>query len=160
MPVTYRKILKEDNHVLAKMIRKIFEIYDAPRSGTVYSDPTTDDLHTLFQKEGSSLNVAVYDGVAVGCCGVYPTEGLPEGYTELVKFYLDSNFHGMGIGKKLFDITLEDAVMLGYDHIYLESLPHFSSALRIYENCGFRRIDNPLGNSCHTSCNIWMEKSL
>jgi putative acetyltransferase len=158
MSVTYRKILKEDNPVLAKMIRSLFEIYDAPRSGTVYSDPTTDNLNSLFQKEGSTLNVAVSDGLAIGCCGVFPTEGLPEGYVELVKFYLDSEYHGIGIGKKLFDLTVEDAVMLGYDNIYLESLPHFSNALRIYENYGFRKIENPMGNSCHSSCNIWMVK--
>lgn len=160
MAITYRKILKEDNPILAKMIRSIFEIYNAPRSGTVYSDPTTDDLHTIFQKEGSSLNVADSDGLAVGCCGVFPTKGLPEGYVELVKFYLNSNFHSRGIGKKLFELTIEDAVALGYYYIYLESLPHFSRALNIYEKYGFRRIENPLGNSCHTSCNIWMEKIL
>jgi len=160
MPITYRKILKEDNPILAKMIRSIFEIYDAPRSGTVYSDPTTDDLHTIFQKKGSSLNVADSDGLAIGCCGVFPTKGLPVGYVELVKFYLDSNFHGRGIGKKLFELTMEDAVTLGYNHIYIESLPHFSRALNIYEKYGFRRIEKPLGNSSHTSCNIWMEKIL
>lgn len=158
MSVIFRKVIRKDNPFLAKMIRSLFEIFDAPRSGTVYSDPTTDDLYSLFQKEGSTLNVAVSNGLAIGCCGIFPTEGLPQGYAELVKYYLDSKYHGMGIGKKMFDQTIEDAILIGYNKIYIESLPHFSNALKIYEKYGFRRLENPMGNSCHTSCNIWMVK--
>ena len=33
----------EDNLPLAKMIREVFTEHDAPRIGTVFSDPTTDN---------------------------------------------------------------------------------------------------------------------
>ncbi len=39
-----RKIQESDNKCLALLIRNVFEEYNAPREGTVYSDPTTDNL--------------------------------------------------------------------------------------------------------------------
>ncbi len=50
MAFLIRKILPEDNSSLAKMIREVFEEFDAPREGTVYSDPTTDILSLLTDK--------------------------------------------------------------------------------------------------------------
>jgi putative acetyltransferase len=97
----YRKVKPEDNGLLAEIIREVFEEYDAPRTGTVYSDPTTDHLFELFRKERSVLWVAEQEGKLMGSCGIYPTEGLEEDVAELVKFYLPSHARGKGIGRKL-----------------------------------------------------------
>jgi putative acetyltransferase len=152
----YRKVRKEDNEALARMIRQVFEEHDAPTSGTVYSDPTTDDLYTLFRSGGSVLWVAEVDGMPAGCCGVYPTEGLEKGCAELVKYYLSAKVRGQGIGRQLMEMCIRSARELGYQSLYLESMPHFSKAVRIYEKLGFRELAQPLGNSGHTTCSIWM----
>lgn len=151
-----RKLEKEDNPYLAKMIRGVFEEFDAPRLGTVYSDPTTDDFFELFQESRSLLWVAEEEGKAVGCCGIFPTEGLEKGCAELVKFYLAAPYRAKGIGRALLQQSIYSARDLGYTSIYLESLPHFSRALGIYHNLGFRKLEKPLGNSGHTGCNVWM----
>lgn len=152
----YRKVSKEDNEALAGMIRQVFEEHEAPTSGTVYSDPTTDDLYTLFRTGGSVLWVAEVDGIPAGCCGVYPTEGLERGCAELVKYYLSAQVRGQGIGRQLMEMCIRSARELGYHRLYLESMPHFSKAVRIYEKLGFRELAQPLGNSGHTTCSIWM----
>ncbi len=56
--------------------------------------------------------------------------------------------------------SIESARELGYTELYLESFPEFSNAVSIYESQGFIKIDKPLGESGHTSCNIWMLKKL
>jgi putative acetyltransferase len=155
-----RKIRPSDNAALAKIIRTAFEEHGAPRTGTVYSDPTTDNLFGLFQKERSVLWVAEENGKLLGCCGVYPTPGLPEQCAELVKFYLSSEARGKGIGKTLMEQSTASAKELGYQELYLESLPEFANAVRMYEKQGFVTLDHPLGESGHTSCNIWMLKRL
>jgi putative acetyltransferase len=155
-----RPVTPEDNPILARIIRRIFEEHDAPRQGTVYSDPTTDDLYGLFRAPGSVLWVAGHEGEVAGCCGIYPTEGLPEGYAELVKFYLAPSARGLGIGKELMEKCIESAKELGYTHLYLESLPEYDKAVSIYEKQGFISLDKPLGNSGHSGCNIWMYKKL
>ncbi len=155
-----RKIELKDNLKAAAMIKAVFHEFDAPKVGTVYSDPLTNKLAETFIDARSVLWVAEEDEVIMGTCGIFPTEGLPENYAELVKFYLAPHARGKGIGKKLFEKSLRSAVDLGYTKIYIESFPQFSTAIGIYEKYGFNYLDQPLGNSGHTSCNIWMIKDL
>jgi len=155
-----RKVNKDDNLFLAKMIRQVFDEHNAPKKGTVYSDPTTDNLFELFQVEKSLLWVAEIDKEIVGCCGIYPTIGLPKNCAELVKFYLSAKSRGKGIGKILMKKSVESARELGYSELYIESLPEFSNAVSIYEKQGFLKLDQRLGESGHTTCNIWMLKKL
>jgi putative acetyltransferase len=155
-----RRIEKKDNLALAKMIRKVFEENDAPKKGTVYSDPITDNLYELFQTPGSILWVAKINNEIIGCCGVFPTNGLPVNCAELVKFYLSQDVRGKGIGKKLMQKSIQSAKDFKYTQLYLESLPQFSKAVSIYEKQGFEKLNQPLGNSGHITCNIWMLKKL
>jgi len=152
----YREVREEDNRALARMIRQVFEEHEAPQKGTVYSDPTTDNLHGLFRTGGSVLWVAEVDEIPVGCCGVYPTEGLESTCAELAKYYLDERVRGRGIGRHLMEKCIQSARDMAYRQLYLESMPHFSKAVRIYEKLGFRELTQPLGNSGHTTCSIWM----
>ena len=160
MKITYGKIEQRDSENLAKMIRNVFIEHDAPKEGTVYSDPTTDNLYALFQYPESILHVVRVNDIAVGCCGIFPTAGLPDGCVELVKFYLEKEYRESGIGLNLFGMSIESAREFGYKSIYLESLPHYAKAVNMYEKNGFYYIKSPLGNSGHTTCNIWMVKDL
>lgn len=158
--IIIREITKSDNAFLANIIRGVFEEYNAPQNGSVYSDPTTDHLFEMFKKERSVLWVAEMDGEIMGCCGIYPTNGLPTDCAELVKFYISVKARGKGIGKTLMQKSVDAAKQLGYSEIYLESFPVFSDAVGIYEKQGFTNLDHPLGNSGHTACTIWMSKKI
>lgn len=160
MDITIRKVLTEDNQALATLIRKVFEEYDIPQKNTVYSDPTTDDLYALFMHPRSVLWVTLSNNTILGCCGIYPTEGLEEDCAELVKFYLKQEARGKGIGKQLMQLCFQSAKEMGYTKIYLESFPGFSEAIAMYEKYGFKRLSEPLGSSGHTACNIWMIKNI
>ena len=161
MKITIRPIQTTDNAILAKIIRSCFHDYEVKfTAGTVYQDPTTDDLFSLFQTPKSQLWVAEADDKIVGCCGIFPTENLSEGCTELVKFYISENGRGKGIGRLLLEKTIESAKELGYSQIYLESIPEFSTAVSIYEKQGFKFLEKPLGNSGHDGCNLWMLKEM
>ena len=155
-----RHIQAKDNLSLAKIIRKVFEEHDAPQQGTVYSDPTTDNLYELFQTPKSILWVAEINNEIMGCCGVYPTNGLHKKCAELVKFYLSKDARGKGVGKELMQRCIHSAKEYGYTQLYLESLPQFSKAVSMYEKLGFVRLNQPLGDSGHKTCDIWMLKEL
>ena len=160
MEISYRHITREDNKVIADLIRSVFREFGIARPGTVYFDPTTDDLFTLFSKIGSEYWIAEDGGKIIGGCGVFPTPGLPEGCAELQKLYLLASYRGKGIGKILMEKTFESARSLGYKQLYLESLPELGRAISLYEKAGFKNIPGPLGNSGHFGCNIWMLKEL
>lgn len=160
MDVIIRSIASNDNKELAEMIRKVFREFKIDKPGTVYTDPTTDALYELFQQQGSSYNVAIHNHEIVGGCGIYPTEGLPQGCAELVKFYVAANARGRGVGYTLMLQAIEDARSMGYTQLYLESFPELNKAISIYERFGFKKISHPLGNSGHYACTLWMTLDL
>lgn len=155
-----RKIQKEDNLALATMIRQVFIEHNAPQEGTVYSDPTTDHLFELFQEENSILWVLEMDGNPVGCCGLFPTQGLPENCVELVKFYISKEARGKGFGLELMNKTIDSAIEMGYKSVYIESLPEYAKAVNMYLQAGFKQLNQALGNSGHTACNLWFLKEI
>jgi putative acetyltransferase len=155
-----REIKPSDNQALANMIRSVFKEHDAPTEGTVFTDPTTDALFELFESDNAVLWVATENETVLGCCGIYPTEGLPQNCTELVKFYLPKEARGKGIGRALMEKSIESARKLNYSDIYIESLPEFAKAVKIYKKQGFEQLIQPLGNSGHNGCTLWFLKKL
>ena len=160
MAFTIRQIQRSDNKTLAELIRNVFREFNIDRPGTVYTDPTTDNLYELFQDDLSTYWVAEEDGILLGGCGIYPTQGLPSGCVELVKYYVSPQARGEGIGRLLLQVNINTAKELGYTQLYLESFPELFKALDIYKRLGFQQIAAPLGNSGHTACTIWMLKEL
>jgi len=160
MNITFRIITEHDNRALAELIRSVFREFKIDRPGTVYFDPTTDDLYNLFRTPGSEYWLAEDEGKLIGGCGIFPTPGLPAGYAELVKLYLEASYRGKGIGRKLLEKSFESAKKFNYERLYLESLPELARAISLYEKAGFEHISAPMGNSGHFGCNIWMIKKL
>ncbi|WP_316832897.1 GNAT family N-acetyltransferase [Pedobacter aquatilis] len=156
MSITIRKIEEKDNAELAELIRVVFREFKIDKPGTVYTDPTTDHLSEVFKQEGAVYWLAEEDGVLLGGCGIYPTDGLPEGCVELVKFYLSANARGKGLGKMLMEKSIESAQHFGYNEVYLESFPELSTAIWLYERAGFKKLEAAIGNSGHYACNVWM----
>ncbi|HCN52735.1 MAG: GNAT family N-acetyltransferase [Prevotella sp.] len=159
--MTIRQVRQEDDKRIAEIIRGVFDEFDMPKVHTVYDDPDTDRQYEVFRDEPSSVLWVVEEkGIVLGSCGVYPTLGLPDGWCEIVKFYVDKTARGKGFGKKLFTKALDSACRLGYRLAYLETFPQFGEAVRMYEGYGFHEIDHQVGNSGHTATSIWMTKEL
>jgi putative acetyltransferase len=158
--ILFRPIEEQDNAEIAELIRTVFREFNIARPGTVYFDPATDDMFSLFRKEGSAYWIAEEDGKILGGCGIYPIPGLPEGCAELVRLYLAAAARGKGIGWHLMELTFETARKSGYKQLYLESLPELGKAISLYERAGFKRLNAPLGKSGHFGCDIWMIKDL
>ena len=155
-----RTIEEKDNKEIAGLIRSVFREFKIDKPGTVYYDPTTDDLFNLFKKPLSIYWIAEENGKIIGGSGLYATSGLPDGCAELVKLYLLPDLRGKGIGRMLMEKCFESAKSFGYSKLYLESMPELKKAIGMYEKAGFHFIAERMGNSGHFCCDIWMEKDL
>jgi putative acetyltransferase len=155
-----RFIEPKDNVALAAVIRAALTEFGANKPGTVYFDPTTDQLFQLFETPGSVYYVAEKDNQIVGGCGIFPTVGLPDKTCELVKLYLAPSSRGTGLGKALMLKAMAWAKETGYEQVYLETMPELSNAVTMYEKLGYNRLTKSLGNSGHDGCSIWMLKPL
>jgi putative acetyltransferase len=158
--ITYRPIAIHDNLAVAQLIRTVLKEHGVDKPGTVYTDPTTDDLFSLFQHEKSAYFIAELHQQVIGVCGVYPTKGLPDNCLELVKLYVSSKARNKGVATELMNLSFQKAKELGYASIYLETMPELTNAIHLYERVGFQLLDNSLGNSGHYACTIWMLKNL
>ncbi|MBI1836473.1 MAG: GNAT family N-acetyltransferase [Flavobacteriia bacterium] len=156
MTLIIREIQQKDNKEIASIIRSSLIEFGVDKPGTVFTDPTTDQLFELFQQENSVYFIAELNGKMVGGCGLYPTNGLPEGSIELVKLYLTKAARGKRIGFQLMIQCIQKAKELNCSSIYLESLPELSNAIKLYESLGFKKLNEPLGNSGHYACDLWM----
>lgn len=157
---TIRLLEQKDDQLLAEMIREVFREFKIDLPGTVYTDPTTDHLSEVFQAKGSAYFLAEQNQTILGGCGFYPTNGLPNGCAELVKFYLRPESRCLGIGRSLMEMTFEEAKKLGYTQLYLESFPELNQAVGMYTKAGFKMLSNSMGNTGHYACKIWMLKDL
>ena len=151
-----RLITPEDNVAMAKILRSSLEEFGLNIPGTAYFDESTDRLFETFQKERTAYFIAEENGEILGGAGIYPTDGLDSDTVELVKMYVSAASRGKGMGKQIMLKCIEFAKSVGYQKIYLETMPELSSAVAAYEKLGFKSLPGPLGNTGHFSCTIWM----
>lgn len=158
--VVIRPIQKNDNPHIAKIIRTTLEEFGANKPGTVYFDASTDHLFELFQTKGSGYFIAEVNGEMMGGGGYFHSDGLPEDTCELVKMYLKSKCRGKGIGAAIILKSMEDAKKNGFTKMYLETMPELKQAIAAYEKFGFEYLKEPMGNTGHHGCSVWMCKQL
>jgi putative acetyltransferase len=157
--IMIRPIQPADNAAVAAIIRSSLAEFGVDKPGTVFYDPTTDNLHQLFQEKNSIYYVAELDGKPVGGAGIFPSAGLPADTAELVKMYLKKEVRGLGLGKLLVGRCLSFAEISGYKKVYIETMPELKKALGLYEKFGFTYLNGPMGNTGHFGCELWMLKA-
>lgn len=75
---------------------------------------------------------------------------------ELVKMGVLRDFRGLNIGKGLLDIAIKHSQEMGKKRILLETNTGLASALRIYQNAGFRET-TPDPHTRFSRVDLWME---
>jgi len=155
-----REIQQKDNESIAKVIRAIFHELDAPKVGTAYTDPILDTLYEVYQAPRSVYYVVENEGKVVGGCGVASLENGNSSVCELQKMYFAPEIRGTGFAEKIIEKCLEFAKIQGYEICYLETLSFMTAAQKLYKRIGFENICAPMGNTGHSSCEVWMTKKL
>jgi len=80
--------------------------------------------------------------VGVGCL-----KRLAPGIAELQRMYLQPHARGIGAGRRLLQLLLDDARTIGYKTVRLESLKALSPAHALYRSAGFVEIPPYAENS-------------
>lgn len=105
---------------------------------------------------GGQIFMAIVSGLAAGTVALIPS-GV--GRLELTKMAVAPEFQGMGIAKRLMEISIAYAESNGTDIIFLESHRSLQPALALYRKFGF--VETPTDpNSEYARADIRMELSL
>jgi putative acetyltransferase len=155
-----REIQKKDNPAIAAIVRDVLMEMGAPKVGTAYADPYLDSLFEVYTVPKSIYFVIEKDGKIIGGAGVMQLDNSDENICELQKMYLLPEGRGLGLGKSLIDNCIEKATEFGFESCYIETMTYMEDAQKLYKKVGFYNLDKQLGNTGHSSCQVWMLKKL
>ena len=158
----FRPIQRKDNGQVAKLIRQVMVEFGCFGEGYSINDPEIDDMFGEFNKGKAAFYVVTRNGEdeIVGCGGVAPLSGGEAGTCELKKMYFHENARGRGLGRQMVELCLNTARQFGYRRCYLETVDRMAAANILYQKMAFKRLDSPMGNTGHCSCEGWYARDL
>jgi putative acetyltransferase len=158
-----RRIVPEDNQMVAEIIRTVMPEYDCVGEGYSINDPELENMHAAYTVAGSqffALERVGEDTRMIGCAGYGPLVGGDGSVCELRKMYLLKEGRGLGGGKMLMEACLAGAREDGYQTIYLETVTAMKEAAGLYRAYGFEYLDGPMGATGHSGCDLFMARTL
>jgi putative acetyltransferase len=158
--IDIRPISAGDDAAIASIIRTVMPEFGAVGSGFAINDPEVDWMSRAYAQPRCAYFVVEQDGVVVGGAGVAPLTGGDGDTCELRKMYFLPQARGRGAGAAMMQRCLQAARDIGFRQCYLETLGGMDAAMKLYERSGFRRIDAPMGDTGHGSCNTFYLRAL
>ena len=155
-----RLITKSDNAIVAEIIRGVMTEFEAVGIGFSINDPEVDDMFSAYSTPGAAFYVVKVDNQILGCGGYAPLTGGNGETCELRKMYFLPALRGTGMGAKMLDFCLQEAREDGFKSCYLETLQNMEKARNLYSRHGFEYLDEPMGDTGHTSCGTWMYRAV
>ena len=131
-----------------------------PLKGTAYADRELDNMYKAYRIPRSRYFVVEFNGQILGGAGIMPLNKGAKNICELQKMYLDPKARGKGVGTNLLELCLSFARENNFSLCYLETMPYMLDAQELYRKNGFIYINNPMGDTGHYSCPVWMTKEL
>ena len=155
-----REIKPEDNLRICNVIRDVFVELKLPLVGTAFQDDETECMYQSYQNSREKYFVIESNGFIYGGGGIKPLKNGDDNVCELQKMYFSKSIRGKGLGKEMLLKCLNFAVESNFKICYLETITQLKSAIILYDKFGFKKIDGPMGNTCHFSCDVHMIKNL
>jgi putative acetyltransferase len=163
--VLVRLIRDDDDACVASIIRDVMTEHGAAGPGFAIHDAEVAAMTAAYAREGAAYFVVetLEDGV-LGGGGIAPLlaqDGTPiAGTCELRKMYFRPQLRGRGVGHRLLVHCLRAAAALGYERCYLETLGSMKAARALYGRSGFAKLDGPIGDTRHFSCDAYYARAL
>lgn len=113
------------------------------------------DLNKKYGPPDGRLYIAYSGGQAVGCVAL---RKMNREECEMKRLYVRPRFRSLGIGRALVDLIIGDAGKIGYQYMFLDTLPGLTEAVKLYELAGFYRIpaynNTPIENTIFMKINL------
>ncbi|MDN3494021.1 GNAT family N-acetyltransferase [Winogradskyella bathintestinalis] len=158
--IVIREIEAKDNPKITNAIRTVLIEMGVPKVGTAYEDSALDCMLETYSAPKKTYFVVESGNEIIGGAGISPLDNYEGNVCELQKMYFMPEARGKGLGTEMMNKCLNFARAAGFDQCYLETLPYMNDARKLYKRVGFESIDEPMGDTGHYSCTVWMLKDL
>ncbi len=112
-------------------------------------NPDLNDIHASFIDAGDYFFVGEVDGQLVAT-GALTHEA--EGVARIVRMSVLAGWQGCGFGRNITQFLIDHARKCGYREIVVETNADWTSAVRLYQTCGFiieKEAPGDYGNELH-----------
>ena len=142
--------------------RAIFRAYADTLAVTECLGDFEQELHDLpgeYAQPRGQLLLALIDGVVVGCCALRPLDGVDYADAcEMRRLYVDVQYRGWGIGRRLAQAQIDFAQLIGYRCVLLDTLSDMEAARALYDELGFEEIPpyyfNPIAGAHYLKADL------
>jgi ribosomal protein S18 acetylase RimI-like enzyme len=127
---------------LIEKVKQLFLEYAQSLEVDLYFQDFKTELKNLPGKYGSPdgvLILALVDGKAAGCIAL---RKISKNICEMKRLYVRKDYRKLGIGKRLINMIIEEAIKLNYHYIRLDTLPTMKRAQDLYASIGFYDIES------------------
>lgn len=108
-------------------------------------DKELNDLAATYRLPQGRLYIAFDNNLPIGCVGLKP---LNKRTGEIKRLYVKPSYRKQHIGNLLMTQLLDEAKLIGYQQLYLDTLTSLHQAISLYQKLGFKEVppyyDNPL----------------
>ena len=122
-------------------IRKLFLEYARSLEIDLDFQDFETELKTLpgkYQPPDGALILALVEGREAGCIAL---RKISKDICEMKRLYIREEYRGLGLGKKLVGMIIDEAVNKHYQYMRLDTLPTMKSAQSLYSSFGFYDIE-------------------
>ncbi len=122
-------------------IRKLFLEYARSLEIDLDFQDFETELNTLpgkYQPPDGALILALVEGREAGCIAL---RKISKDICEMKRLYVRDEYRGLGLGKKLVGMIIDEAVNNNYQYMRLDTLPTMKSAQSLYLSFGFYDIE-------------------
>jgi putative acetyltransferase len=121
--------------------RRLFREYAAELNVDLCFQSFEQELAELpgpYANPDGRLLLGTWDGKLAGCVALKKLDG---DICEMKRLYVRPEYRGKRIGRALAEAILNEARLIGYTRMRLDTLERLKPAIVLYESLGFQRIE-------------------
>jgi ribosomal protein S18 acetylase RimI-like enzyme len=152
-------IVQAETSEQIKEIRNLFREYEAWLGIDLCFQNFENELASLpgkYARPTGRLFLITQENQSAGCIALRKIE---DGVCEMKRLFVREDFRGSGFGKMLIEKLIEEAQIIGYRKMRLDTLADkMPEAVKLYEHYGFRKIapyyENPHSETLFMELNL------
>jgi ribosomal protein S18 acetylase RimI-like enzyme len=138
--ITTRGFEERNRDAIVALLREYWASLDVPICFQNFDAELADLPGAYAPPQGQMLFLRdTLDNALVGCVAVRPVPDVAA-MCEMKRLYLRPAARGQGLGRSLAVAAMEEARQLGYQRMFLDTLPTLVEAQALYRSLGFREV--------------------